>query len=137
MNDGDFVRISHGCYEGCTGVIVAALDGGYHVRMTSTGLVRWFGEDELMREKRTSELLAEEPIAANVPHYRPWVCCPDAIGIGRDGAAPCWTSWRKMQARMADLEARDAARTAADDAAAPDAAAEYARQAARWRGELA
>lgn len=69
MTTNDFVRVVHGWFLGCTGVIVAAVDGGYDVRMTATGLVRWFGEDELRREKRTSELRAEarERIQSGVP----------------------------------------------------------------------
>lgn len=64
MTAGDFVRVTSPAYQGCTGVIVAAVDGGYDVRMTATGLVRWFGEDELRREKRTSEIQAEALRAA-------------------------------------------------------------------------
>lgn len=59
MTPGDFVRVTRGGWAGCIGVVLALVDGGYDVRLTSTGQVRWFGEDELRREKRTSELRAE------------------------------------------------------------------------------
>lgn len=97
MTTNDFVRVVHGWFLGCTGVVVAAVDGGYDVRMTATGLVRWFGEDELRRDKRTSELRAEA---------RERIQC--------DGMLPCWDSWLAMRSRMAALEERDALRDARD-----------------------
>lgn len=63
MTTNDFVRVVHGWFLGCTGVVVAAVDGGYDVRLTSTGVVRWFGEDELVPESRTSEVRKEHVFA--------------------------------------------------------------------------